>query len=124
LFSICWTSVYSSSAAMTAQARRRRQQDRGHRRDDRADDRHKLEDARDDRQEHGVATEDRVDQLAQDEQPDEGEDPDDDPEDELAPHPLAEIVLDGLDDRPRVEPPGRGSEWSNCPTSVTLSLTR
>ena len=81
LFSICWTRVEQERRDDRGWPSRCRQQHRRHRRDDRADDRHELENARDDRQEHGVATEDRVDQLAQDEQPDEGEDPDDDPED-------------------------------------------
>ena len=86
----------------------RRQEHGRHGGDDRPDDRDQLEDAGDDRQQDGVAAEDRIDELAQDEQADEGANPDDEAEDELAANPLAEIALDRLDDRPRVEPPRAG----------------
>src|SRR6478736_6382006 len=83
----------------------RREQHRRYRRQDRTDDRDELEHAGDDRQEHGVPSEDRVDEVAQGDQSDERRDADCEAEQDLAADPLPEVTLDGLDDRPGVEPP-------------------
>ena len=53
------------------------------------------------------------------------EDADREAEDDLAADPLAEVALDGLDDRPRVEPPGRpAARGRTCATRLVLSLRR
>ena len=107
LFSTCWTRKYRRSAARTAdRPDGRREQHRRHGRDDRADDRDQLEQPGDHRQQDRVPPEDRVDELAQHDQPDERRDADREAEQDLAADPLPEIALDGLDDRPGVEPPG------------------
>ena len=56
-------------------------------------------------------------------QPDERRDADREAEEELAAHPLAEVALDGLDDRPGVEPPASpAATRSNVATRRRLVL--
>ena len=63
---------------------------------------------RDHREQHRERQEHRIDELAQDDEPDERGHAHDRAEDELAPDPAAEGVIDDAHDRERVAPPGRG----------------